>query len=72
MHARISIHPDVCHGKPVITGTRVLVSHILASLAADESVGEILRNYPSITEMDIQAALEFSSELAQFESRPYL
>jgi uncharacterized protein (DUF433 family) len=30
-----------------------------------------LANYPSITEKDIQAALEFGSELAQFESLPY-
>jgi uncharacterized protein (DUF433 family) len=71
MNARISINPNVCHGKPVITGTRVLVSNILASLAAGETVAEILANYPSITEKDIQAALEFGSELAQFESLPY-
>jgi len=71
MNTRITIDPNVCHGKPVITGTRVLVSNILASLAAGESATEILDNYPSITEKDIQAALGFGSELAQFESLPY-
>ncbi len=71
MNSRISITPNVCHGKPVIAGTRVLVSNILASLAAGESTAEILENYPSITEKDIRAALEFGSELAQFESLPY-
>jgi uncharacterized protein (DUF433 family) len=30
---RISINPNVCHGKPVIKNTRVLVSNILADLA---------------------------------------
>jgi len=71
MNSRISINPNVCHGKPVIAGTRVLVSNILASLAAGESAAEILENYPSLTEKDIRAALEFGSELAQFESLPY-
>jgi uncharacterized protein (DUF433 family) len=52
-------------------GTRVLVSNILASLAAGESINTILENYPSIKEEDIRAALEFGSELAQFESLPY-
>lgn len=71
MNPRISINPNVCHGKPVITGTRVLVSNILASLAAGESAAEILSNYPGIKQTDILAALEFGSELAQFESLPY-
>lgn len=71
MNSRISINPSICHGKPVIAGTRVLVSNILASLAAGESTAEILENYPSLTEKDIRAALEFGSELAQFESLPY-
>ena len=70
MSSRISINPNIGHGKPVITGTRVLVSNILASLATGESTAEILKNYPSITENDIRAALEFGSELAQFESLP--
>lgn len=71
MNSRISINPNVCHGKPVIAGTRVLVSNVLASLAAGETTADILENYPSLTEEDIRAALEFGSELAQFESLPY-
>lgn len=59
--------PAVCHGRPVIKGTRVLVANILADLAAGESHGGILRNYPGISEGDIRAALEFGSELASLE-----
>ncbi len=62
--------PQVCHGKPTITGTRVLVSNILASLAAGESNEAIVTNYPGITKKDIRAALEFASGLAQFKSLP--
>lgn len=68
MNERITINPNICHGKPVIANTRVLVSNILADLADGQSFETIIKNYPNITEDDIKAALEFSSELAQFET----
>ena len=71
MNPRISIDPTICHGKPVIKGTRVLVANILASLAAGESTEAILNSYPSITELDIRSALDFAGKLSQFESLPY-
>lgn len=67
MNPRISMDPAICHGKPVIKGTRVLVANILADLAAGETHEGILRNYPGISEDDIRAALEFGSELASLE-----
>ncbi|MFQ5641301.1 MAG: DUF433 domain-containing protein [bacterium] len=63
MNSRISIAADVCHGKPVIKGTRVLVSNILSSLASGETIEEVLEDYPNITQEDIYAALKFGSEL---------
>lgn len=48
MNSRISINPLVCHGKPVIKNTRVLVSNILSDLAAGEPESAILANYSSI------------------------
>jgi len=71
MNKRISINPNVCHGKPVIKGTRVLVSNILGSLASGESIDEILEDYPNISKKDISAALEFGSELSTFETYSY-
>ncbi len=35
--ARVSIDPAVCHGKPCIRGTRIMVSLILDYLTAGES-----------------------------------
>ena len=70
-HPRISIQPNVCHGKPVIHGTRVLVANILGALAAGQSRAEIVADYPAIGEGDIDAALEFASRIAQFESFDY-
>ncbi len=65
---RIEINPNICHGKPVIKNTRVLISNILADLAVGCSHEEIIRNYPNITVEDIKAALAFSSEITQFET----
>ena len=71
MNDKISINPKVCHGKPVIKNTRVLVSNILADLAAGQTFDEIIENYPNITKDDIRAALSFGSRLATFESISY-
>ena len=71
MKSRIVIDPNICHGKPVIIGTRVLVANILASLAAGESVDKILNDYPNISKEDISAALAFGSQITNFETHSY-
>ena len=71
MKSRITIDPNICHGKPVITGTRVLVSNILSSLASGESLESIIADYPNIEKEDVLDALAFSSELSRFESHSY-
>lgn len=71
MNDRISIKPDVCHGKPVIQGTRVLVSTILGALAGGDSIEEVLKDYPNITREDIASALSFASELSSFQEASY-
>ena len=70
-HQRISIDARVCHGKPVIRGTRVLVANILGELDARQNRAEILEDYPPIVQADIDAALEFATQMAQFESFDY-
>jgi uncharacterized protein (DUF433 family) len=62
---RISIDPNVCHGKPCIKGTRIWVSLIVDNLAAGSTEGEILEAYPSLTREDISAALAYAAEMAR-------
>jgi uncharacterized protein (DUF433 family) len=62
---RISVDPNICHGKVCIKGTRIMVSVILDNLAAGESLDSILRSYPTLTPEDIQAALWYAAELAR-------
>ncbi|MBM4167188.1 MAG: DUF433 domain-containing protein [Ignavibacteria bacterium] len=64
MHDRISINPNICHGKACIKGTRIMVSVILDNLAEGVSEEEILKGYPSLTKEDIRAAIGYASDLA--------
>lgn len=59
---RINVDPKVCHGAPVITGTRVLVSIVLGSLAGGMSKEEVMDEY-SLTKEDVEAALAYATEL---------
>ena len=64
---RISMDPDVCHGKPCIKGTRIMVSVVLDYLTADESVEGVQRQYPGLTVEDVRAALAYATWLAHEE-----
>lgn len=66
--SRIVSLPDVCHGKPCIRGTRVMVSSILGSLAAGFSRDEVLANYPGVHGEDIDAALALAADLASYQT----
>jgi uncharacterized protein (DUF433 family) len=62
---RISVDPTICHGKACIRGTRIMVSVVLDNLAAGVSREELLRSYPTLSDDDIQASLEYAAELAR-------
>ncbi len=66
---RIGVDPNVCHGKPCIKGTRVLVSVVLADIAVGEPFEAIMSGY-HIEREDIQAALYFAVALAQDRYAP--
>ena len=61
---RIGANPNVCHGKPCVKGTRVMVSVVLANVAAGEPFEDIMRSY-HIEREDIQASLYFAAHLSQ-------
>ena len=57
---RITVRPDIFGGKPIIRGMRIAVEHVLANLAAGETVEDLLKNYPFLEPEDIQACLLFA------------
>ena len=62
---KISADPEICHGKACIKGTRVMVSVILDCLAEGLIEDEILLEYPSLKQGDIQVAIKYAASLTR-------
>lgn len=56
----ISIDPTVMGGKPCIRGTRVTVNTIVRAFLEGASMDEVLLDYPHLTKVMVEAALEFA------------
>jgi len=63
--SRISIRPDVCFGKPCISGHRIWVSLILDRLATGETIDELLLDYSGIEREDILACIAYGAEMSR-------
>jgi uncharacterized protein (DUF433 family) len=61
---RITIDPNLCHGKPCIRGLRYPVENVLEWLAAGMSIEEILADYEDLTRDDILAVLAYAARMA--------
>ena len=59
--ARIVANPKIMMGKPTVAGTRITVELILEKLAAGETVDQILKSHPSLTEQGVRAAIGFAA-----------
>lgn len=64
---RITIDPEICHGKPTIRGLRYTVETILELLSSGMSVEEILADYEDLERDDILAVLDFARRLSQIK-----
>jgi uncharacterized protein (DUF433 family) len=64
---RISIDPEICHGKPCIKGTRIPVALILEMVEYGLSFKEIIEEYPHINVDDIKACIRFAKDLVNNE-----
>lgn len=62
---RIKTDPAIAHGKAYIAGTRIPVSVVLDNLAAGLSTEEIIKSYPSLHVLDIQAAIAYAADIAR-------
>lgn len=62
MNKRIVSDPEVCSGKPVIRGTRILVRSILGKVAGGDSLERVLEQYPELERDDVVAALEYAAD----------
>jgi uncharacterized protein (DUF433 family) len=65
---RITLDPNICHGKPCIRGLRYPVEFILELLSSGMNAKEIIDGYDDLEHEDILAALLFAARLTQVKS----
>ena len=70
MFDHISIDPNVCHGQACIKGTRITVYQIVGMLANGDTFESLLKAYPTITNEDIRACLEYAAFLTEEQIAP--
>lgn len=58
----ISIEPGKRGGRPCIRRMRIAVADVLGWLAAGMTPGEIIDDFPELTEADIRACLEYAAD----------
>lgn len=62
---RITIDPEICHGKPTIRSLRYPVETILELLSHRMTAEEILADYEDVEPEDIQAVLSYAARLSR-------
>ena len=65
---RITLNPEICHGKPTIRNKRYTVDLILDLLTSGMTDSEILNDYPALEKEDIIACLAYAAKLTRTKS----
>ncbi|MBD3886215.1 DUF433 domain-containing protein [Phormidium tenue FACHB-886] len=65
---RITLNPEICHGKPCIRNLRYPVEFVLELLSSGMTNEEILADYDDLEADDILAALLYAARLSQVKS----
>lgn len=62
---RITVDPDICHGRACVKRTRIMVSVILDNLSEGLTIEEVILSYPDLTREDILASINYAADLAR-------
>lgn len=64
---RITLDPEVCHGKPCVRGLRYPVETLLELLSSGMTFSEVLEDYEDLEPEDLQAALAYATRLSRIK-----
>lgn len=67
--SRITIDPEICHGKPAIRRLRYPVESLLEYLVAGDSLEDILAEFPDLERDDLRACIEFAAQSLKLRSK---
>ena len=62
---RITVDPEICHGKPCVRGLRYPVEFLLELLSSEMTTAQILADYPDLEAEDLKAACAYGARLSQ-------
>ena len=65
--SRISINPEISHGKPTIRNMRYTVESILEYLAGGDTIEDVLSEFPDLQREDILACLAYATASMKFK-----
>jgi uncharacterized protein (DUF433 family) len=60
---RITLDPEICHGKPCVRGMRWPVEVILDMLSSGMSPEDIVKDHPELEKDDIRACLSYAGSV---------
>ncbi|MFN8344867.1 MAG: DUF433 domain-containing protein [Spirosomataceae bacterium] len=66
--SRITLNPNVGHGKPTVRNTRYLVEGLLEYLAAGDSIEEVLEEFPDLVKEDLLACIQYALAALKVQS----
>ena len=66
--SRITIAPEICHGKPVIRGLHYPVESMLEYLSAGDTLDDVLTEFPDLERDDLLACIEFANQSLKLRS----
>ena len=69
-YQRITVDPNQMGGVPCVRGLRIPVATIVAMLADEMTIDEILAAYPDLEKEDIQEALRYAAEAVRERELP--
>jgi uncharacterized protein (DUF433 family) len=58
---RITMNPDICHGKPVVRNLRYPVETLLELLSSGMTIDDILSDYEDLERDDLLAVLAYAA-----------
>ncbi|MEM9526449.1 MAG: DUF433 domain-containing protein, partial [Bacteroidota bacterium] len=59
---RITLNPEVCHGKPTIRNKRYMVTAMLDYLAGGDTIEDLLEEFDDLEYDDFLACIAYANE----------
>ncbi|MEK6780712.1 MAG: DUF433 domain-containing protein [Bacteroidota bacterium] len=64
---RITLNPEICHGKPTVRNTRYMVESILEYLAGGDDIETIIKEFKDLQREDILACIAYANEVIKLK-----